>query len=368
MSKTRLETILHDFHARSLFTDAYVEWGILDDPKDQRLAEGGATAGICLIGRQIEQVGPDGLAFDLASLSKALITAPLVLKNIEAVSSWLDQNLADISAPITLDPKRLLSHRAGFVPWLSFYAMNSQDEAPSKEFQPLTYSQRREIVIKVLRRAQKSGSLHSSKTGLTASQSLYSDVGMIVAGVALENALGQGLSELKKDYCSSLGLNDEIFYSTEKKARTLHFASSGLSAFSGVILSGLVQDENARFLGMECGHSGLFSTGPGLSRYLRALLTSKEGLKLLSLSGQRNAPETLTEGPVGFRKADDPTSSLLFGPSKGIGHFGYTGTSFWIDPETSRYHILLCNRLHKGIRDASLMRQFRTEIYQCYSP
>jgi CubicO group peptidase (beta-lactamase class C family) len=109
----------------------------------------------------------------------------------------------------------------------------------------------------------------------------------------------------------------------------------------------------------------LFATGPALGQYIRKLVGSKEGLKMLRLSAGLD-PSTIPEFSVGFRKSDDPTSSLLFSHSHALGHYGYTGTSFWINPENLRYHILLCNRLHKGKRDAAPMREFRSRVYRLH--
>ncbi|MDZ7666852.1 MAG: hypothetical protein U5K27_16275 [Desulfotignum sp.] len=47
-----------------------------------------------------------------------------------------------------------------------------------------------------------------------------------------------------------------------------------------------------------------------------------------------------------------------------MGHLGFTGTSFWIDPENGRIVILLTNRVHPS-RANQKIRKFRPEIHDC---
>jgi CubicO group peptidase (beta-lactamase class C family) len=47
-------------------------------------------------------------------------------------------------------------------------------------------------------------------------------------------------------------------------------------------------------------------------------------------------------------------------PPSAVGHFGFTGTSLWIDPSTERIFVLLTNRVHPGPNDGivSVRREF----------
>jgi len=45
-----------------------------------------------------------------------------------------------------------------------------------------------------------------------------------------------------------------------------------------------------------------------------------------------------------------------------VGHLGFTGTSFWIDPETSLIIIFLTNRVHP-LRSNESIKQFRPQIH-----
>ncbi|HFQ89756.1 MAG TPA: hypothetical protein ENK27_06725, partial [Desulfobulbus sp.] len=45
-----------------------------------------------------------------------------------------------------------------------------------------------------------------------------------------------------------------------------------------------------------------------------------------------------------------------------VGHLGYTGTSFWIDPEKEVIIVLLSNRVHPS-RENRLIRTFRPRFH-----
>jgi CubicO group peptidase (beta-lactamase class C family) len=47
-----------------------------------------------------------------------------------------------------------------------------------------------------------------------------------------------------------------------------------------------------------------------------------------------------------------------------VGHLGFTGTSFWVDPDTGVIVILLTNRVHPS-RANQKIRAFRPKIHDC---
>ena len=112
------------------------------------------------------------------------------------------------------------------------------------------------------------------------------------------------------------------------------------------------------------GHAGLFGTARGVAVFGRAMLDSISGRSnFLSPAALDTA---LRERPGGsFRlgwdtKAEEGSSAgKRIGP-RSFGHFGFTGTSIWCDPDTDVVIVLLTNRVHpsranekiKGFRPA----------------
>jgi uncharacterized protein YbbC (DUF1343 family)/CubicO group peptidase (beta-lactamase class C family) len=133
-----------------------------------------------------------------------------------------------------------------------------------------------------------------------------------------------------------------------------------------IMLRGIVHDPTARRMQGVAGHAGLFSTAADLARYCQMILNggSLQGARVLSPLGVLKM--TSPASPSGISSVrglgwDIDTSyssnrgELL--PVGSFGHTGFTGTSFWIDPSTGVYVVLLSNRVHPdGKGDATPLR------------
>ncbi len=124
--------------------------------------------------------------------------------------------------------------------------------------------------------------------------------------------------------------------------------------FEGRPLCGVVHDPLARLQGGVSGNAGLFATADDLALFVRMLLRGGEldGARVLSPLAVRRMTEIYPQvgasgRGLGWDIATDYSTVRgdLFGPAS-YGHSGYTGTSVWIDPETSTAVILLTNRVH----------------------
>ena len=50
-------------------------------------------------------------------------------------------------------------------------------------------------------------------------------------------------------------------------------------------------------------------------------------------------------------------------PDEAPGHTGFTGTSFWIDPEGDRLYVWLTNRVHPGVDEVDFQAE-RLEFHR----
>ena len=120
-------------------------------------------------------------------------------------------------------------------------------------------------------------------------------------------------------------------------------------------------------MGGVAGHSGLFGNIDGVTAYIAKILEmwkgviehpniNKEDLEYF-LSRQQNI--TGSSWGLGFdTPATKESSSGNFFSIKSIGHLGFTGTSFWLDPEKNVGVVLLTNRIHPS-RENSKIKIFR---------
>lgn len=119
-------------------------------------------------------------------------------------------------------------------------------------------------------------------------------------------------------------------------------------------LRGIVHDPLARLQGGVSGNAGLFSTADDLAVFAQMLLDKGQGngVRVLApLTVERMTEIFPMYGQFGRGLGWDLETDYstnggdLFGP-RSYGHTGYTGTSIWIDPETSTSVVFLTNRIH----------------------
>ena len=214
----------------------------------------------------------------------------------------------------------------------------------------------------------------------------YSDLGMILLGTILERVGGNNLHALGKSwFYSPLGMNNTFYNpppnvwkhipTTERTVVAIGTSKNSLrrkiagiaSELIGPMKSlsydlyprktahGYVHDENANLLGGISAHAGLFSNAEDLGKYSQMLLN--DGMigdkkiidkELISLFTSRQSTVNEANRGYGWDRPDrDGTSSAGdYFSDKAFGHLGYTGTSFWIDPEQELVVVLLTNRVY----------------------
>jgi len=311
-----------------------------------------------------------GTIFDLASLTKVIATATLVMRAVDAGLLSLDDRIAGrLPDWRSADRERvtiadLLEHCAGLTAYLPFF----RDHHGRADFEraictlPLEYAPR--------------------------TQSIYSDLGFMLLAFILEDvnrapfaAQFDELFRLKAEATEEQrAAEPAVGFRLKGDTPDIdksYFAPTELDLWRGRLLQGEVHDENAWVLGGAAGHAGLFGTAAGVGAFARLVI---EGLR--AAAGERRgeaehhalaAPETLARFA---RRSTVPNSSRALGwdtmlptsscgtrlsPSA-IGHTGFTGTSLWIDPVQDLYIVLLTNRVHPT-RENDLIRQVRRAVH-----
>jgi CubicO group peptidase (beta-lactamase class C family) len=187
---------------------------------------------------------------------------------------------------------------------------------------------------------------------------LYSDLGYLLAGVALARSVGardagEAISRLVLE---PLGLGDTAGTARELEARgtRMPFAPTETVPWRGGSVVGAVHDENAWAVTGKggSGHAGIFGT-------IHAVLTF--GLAVLERIGElewvvRERPGGSLRAGFDGKSPEGSSAGALIGP-RAFGHLGFTGTSVWIDPDARIVVSLLTNRVcptraHVGIREA----------------
>ncbi len=303
--------------------------------------------------------------YDLASLTKPLATALLAVQLQAEGRLSLDAPLAR-SLPAWRDaPGRegislldLLTHRSGLPAWAPLYvhARDKDERIAWIAHVPLAHPPGTQVV--------------------------YSDLGYMLAGFALEAVTGRTLEVLFQERVARpLGLDDLLYRPGPARKRAVAATEIGnerervLAGPEGArynewrteVIWGEVHDVNALTLGGAGGHAGLFGTARAVWAVARGFPDGGNGV--VPESSRQLFARSLTVGlaeerAVGFQMASTPGSSAGDALSReSFGHTGFTGTSLWIDPERGRIYVLLTNRVHPRFREIA-MNAIRREFHR----
>lgn len=305
--------------------------------------------------------------YDLASLTKVLVTGLLSAKLIESGEINLTDEISKYFSEFNTNEKReitienLLVHNSGFRGWLPFYLITNFKSKISN----VIANERLENFVN--------------------SKVVYSDLNFILLGFLIEKVYGKSLDEVaKKEIFESLNLQNTLF----NPPKTMHpkIAASEFGNYFeretclelGYDLSmrdprdykmweelgydipnygwrvdqiwGEVHDGNCYFMNGVSGHAGLFSTAEETFKIAQQFLANQttvlkpETCKLFRTNFTKGLNEARS---IAFQLAETPESTASEALSKdSFGHLGFTGTSVWIEPETERIFILLTNRTH----------------------
>ena len=269
--------------------------------------------------------------FDIASLTKPLSTATLAMMALEEGALALDDRpRPDVTVA------ELMTHSSGLPAW------------------KLLGSSRAEVL-----RAVAAEPLVAAPGTIAR----YSDLGFILLGATVENALGEPLdAAFARRIAQPLGIGTG--FGPREAARCAPTEGE---------LAGIVHDENARAMGGVAGHAGLFSTARDVSRIVHALVAAWHGVRSTStprlLPTARVRQMWTPSGVAGStfclgwdRPSATGSSAGEKWPRDGVGHLGFTGCSIWIDPPRARWVVLLTNRVHPT-RANEAIKQFRPAIH-----
>jgi CubicO group peptidase (beta-lactamase class C family) len=106
-----------------------------------------------------------------------------------------------------------------------------------------------------------------------------------------------------------------------------------------------VHDNYAAALGGIAGHAGLFGTAAAVGDFARAMLRT-DGMVRLFTARSSGVPGS--SRALGWDTMLPTSSCGTRMSSRAFGHVGFTGTSLWIDPARDRYFVLLTNRVCGG--------------------
>lgn len=359
----------------------------------------------------------DQTVYDLASITKATATLPAIMKLYDTkqlrlqdpLSKFIPETTNSNKANITI--RKALLHESGIVPYIPYYTFAIDKESYSGTL----LSRRRSSVHNVSFAGMWGHTNYKFKNNLIsqvntptfsfpvsnkmfASQEMqktllteivntnlrrsnryaYSCLNFMLLKEVVENISKQDLNEYTQaNFFRKLGATTTTFLPLSYMSIDNIAPTENDQFFRKQLLVGHVHDEGAALFGGISGNAGLFSSANDLAKLYQMYLNggSYGGEQLISTETMRlftTTKSSVSRRGLGFDKPDlrnnnaSPTSPQT--PVSVYGHTGYTGTSFWVDPDNELIYIFLSNRVHPNrspnrLHTLNTRKRIQDEIY-----
>ncbi len=282
--------------------------------------------------------------FDLASLTKVVVTMPCLLYLVGRGEVGLDdparRYLPSFAGPgkDEVTPRHLLAHVSGLPDQRRYhrYLRHPGEVLDAALAEPLV-----------------------ARPGTAF---CYSDVGFMVLGELAAAVAGTALDDVAQEVvCAPLGLAATRYRPPADWAGRI----AATEVVGGTAKVGVVHDENAEMLGGVAGHAGLFGTAGDLASFAAAW--AGDGSPPTGLRAE--AYRCQTEGlggrrGLGWGLRHDTWDNMGDGwPASGAGHTGFTGTSLSVDPRSGLWTVLLTNAVHFGRGSGHSVAGLRKQVH-----
>ena len=311
--------------------------------------------------------------FDVASLTKVIVTTTLAMQLVDRGLLNIDRRLSHIFQTFgthgkeRMTVRHLLTHTSGYPATIPFYKQIARADSAERAGVMNSRGAVEEVYNEIFR---------AKIEHLPGKATKYSDVGFILLGDAIETISSSTLDKLApKNIFRPLRLQSIGYIDLSLVRRrgyepvTEMIAPTAKCPWRGKILCGEVHDDNAWAMGGVAAHAGVFSNAYDVHAFAAELIACWHGRG--ELVGQETVRRFWT------RDGTDPASTWALGwdtPSPersssgrwfqegSVGHLGYTGCSLWIDPKRELDVVLLTNRIHSST-DNRAIQAFRPLIH-----
>lgn len=284
--------------------------------------------------------------FDLASLTKPIVTTTVLVRLLEAGEITFDDTIGDHVPRLSgtergeIPLSALLTHTSGLEPYVYNEAWGSREEVIDDLFE-------RDLQIR------PAGEAHE-----------YSCLNFVHLEEVLRRATGEDLAALaRKHVFDPAGMEG----ATMGPPADAPVAVTYDHEYADRRLEGETNDPIARAMGGYSANAGLFGTVGDVAAFAETLLrdgAGPDGDRLLSPAsvraiGVKRAQSSEIAQGYGWRTPIDGTPAPIWGEDA-IGHTGYTGTSLWLDFEGRFYAVLFTNAVYEGVPN---MERFRRRFH-----
>ena len=334
--------------------------------------------------------------FDLASLTKILVSAPLIMELVDRKKIDLDKPFSRYYLGLLNSNKRglklrdILAHQARLKPWIPFYKETLGENGGYLE--PYYSKEKKEqYSTKVARDlfildSYKDSIYHKIKESNLRPKKryVYSDLGYYLIKDYLEKLYKLPFEEIiQKHIFDFIGV-PRMSYLPLKKFNSKEIAPTENDMyFRKQLLRGYVNDQGAAMMGGVGGHAGLFANANDVGKIMQMYLQNGNYGDI-----QFFKPQTIKEfTSYQFPDNHENRRGLCFDKhplvgrstvcncvsSSSFGHTGFTGTIAWADPGYNLVFVFLSNRVYPEASNrrlitmdirAKLMQELYNEIWR----
>ena len=290
--------------------------------------------------------------YDMASLSKVVVTTTLIMKLVEDGKVRL------------YDPVQVYLPRFKHDDILVWDLMTHSSGLPADVSRAAKIASKEEALDKIY---------SAEKTYDKNEKIVYSDIGYMLLGFLIESVTSKSLDIVAQEMIfDPLNMKDSGYFPKDiTRVAPTEFRHE--EVFDG-LLRGKVHDEKAYILGGPAGHAGLFSTVKDVSHFLTMFLQdgmyqgkqffSKATIDLLFRAQvevkNKISLDTEKRGLGWIVQGNYSSASDLASPET-ILHTGFTGTNIFIDRKNKIAFCMLSNRVHPT-RDNIKIIRFRPKV------
>lgn len=331
----------------------------------------------------------ENTVYDLASITKVASGTLAAMKLVDQGSLDVEKTLGDYldipssNAYSKVVIKEMLSHTAGFTPWIPFYTSTLENGQLSKEIYSSTDKKGfdkqvaegiyiRNDYKKVIFEKIIETPISSDKTYK------YSDLAFYFTQYLVEKITGKSLDEyVSESFYQPMGLATIGYNPLQRMKPQVIAPTENDRSFRQQHIRGFVHDQGAAMQGGVAGHAGLFSNAQDLAAIMQMLLDkgeyagrvyiTKETVELFNTRHYAGNRRGLGFDKPAFNKKAGSACPEVSDES--FGHTGFTGTMCWADPKTGIVYVFLSNRVNpdaenKRLQNLDIRTKIQSEIYK----
>lgn len=278
--------------------------------------------------------------YDIASLTKVISTWPCMILLLQKKCIYLSTQVGEIfEGKVEEGLKRV-----------SVFALLTHTSGLSEITRFDQYGKKKEEILKgVLREGIK---YHDN-------QIRYSNRGFYLLGEIIRIVSGKKLSSYAKDNIwVPLNMKNTLYTPGYHE----NIAPTEFDSFTNVAKRGIVHDENAELLEGIAGHAGVFSCIKDMCLFCDEIISEESNILDKEWITQSMLPlvaNLAEQRGLAWKILRRNQNTLL------ACHYGFTGTSIWIDVKKKEYVVALSNRVHPT-RNNNCMTSIRENMINMF--